>query len=452
MRSVFRRGIAAGFVIIVATSWAFAASAQTLLPGFNGAFYTNAFTAAKSVAMPFLLRQGYATIAGVTVTDSTLHHAGNAYVVHQTYQNGGMGYTVPASQYGAYGLSGVSAVWPYGLPDILFNPGTSSWDCIGDCVSYVMRVLAATGDTSTTGNAYLNLISTIKGANTTIFASKGYSATAYQLGAAFPTLGAGNINGWQYIAGNVVADSIDATNHAIRPTVGNYNGVAKGGFAAAQAGDVLAWSYPRTASYNGHLMILESTPQLLGFDSLKAYMPSQSTANINALMARFKVYAAPLFDCSGKKAHFRDSRQTVSGIGHGTVLVLTSHSGDVPQGFIFGAGNASGSRIDYDSIGVNVFAISVGRWKNSHATSMASWPATAPALHVFPNPVATMLYVTGNADGHICISDILGKIIITESIRKGEPLSIPFETAAAGIYGVRYDTDAATLFQKIEKQ
>ncbi len=363
-------------------SFALGARAQVLLPGYNAAFYPTALASAKGVAMPFLLRQGYATMSGVTVADSTLHYGASSYVVHQTYQNGGTGYTISNAQYGPYALNGMTKVWPYGIPNILYNPGVGAWDCIGDCVSYVVRVLSATGDTSTANNAYLNLQSVIKAANTTNIASRGYSSTAYQFGCAFPTLGAGNPTGWQYIAGNVLWDSVNATNHYYRSAVGTYTGLAKGGFANAQAGDVLAYSFPRTASYNGHLMILESPPQLLGFDSLKAFMPSQSTANINSLLAKYKVYAAPVFDCSGKKAHFRDSRQTVSGIGHGTILILTSIAGDVPKGFVFGVGSVSGSAIGYDTVGVNVFALSVGRWKGSGSGVAVQPIAQTPQLSV----------------------------------------------------------------------
>ncbi len=415
------------------------AHAQSFLPGYNTAFYANTLSAAKGIAQPFLLRQGYTTLSGVTVTDSTLHYGGVNYIVHQTYQNGGAGYKIAASQYGAYGITGISNVWPNGLPNVLYNPDSAAWFCIGDCVSYLMRVLSAAGDTTVANNAYLNLQSIVKAANTTPIASRGISSTAYELGCAFPTLGIGNPAGWQYIAGNVLWDSVDATNHYYRSTIGAYNGVAKGGFAAARAGDVLAYSFPRTASYNGHLMILESGPQLLNSDSLKTYMPTQSAANIAALLAKYKVYAVPVFDCSGKKAHFRDSRQTVSGVGHGTILILTSLSADVPKGFIFGAGSVSGSSINYDTVGVDVFALSVGRWKGGTATSVVQ--SSLPQLRIASNPVSGMLRIHADAGGRATIFNAAGIIVQRLTLSPYGEATADVSTLPAGTYFIMLRTE-----------
>ncbi len=433
-------------------AWGWRAGEQSLLPGYNAAFYPTALASAKGVAMPFLLRQGYAMMPGVTVTDSTLHYGASDLVVHQAYQNGGTGYTLSNTQYAAYGLSSMSKVWPYGLPNILYNPATNAWDCIGDCVSYVMRVLAATGDTSVANNAYLNLRSLIKSANTTNIASKGYSSTAYQLGCAFATLGAGDANGWQYIAGNVLWDSVDATNHYYKPTVGTYNGVAKGGFASAKAGDVLAYSFPRTASFNGHLMILESAPQLLGFDSLKAFMPAQSAANVNSLLAKYKVYAVPVFDCSGKKAHFRDSRQTVSGVGHGSILMLASITGDVPKGFIFGAGSVSGSTISCDTIGVDVFALSVGRWRSSASVSVEE-TVKSSELRAWPNPlIGEALNVWSEADGEATLLNAAAAPVATIKLQAAKQQSIYVGRLPPGAYFLQCQSRGRMSVSRLLKQ
>lgn len=409
-----------------------AAQAQ-LLPGYNSTYYPTLPLAAAGVAQPFLLRQGYARQAGVIVAGASLVYNGTTYAVNQGYQNGGSGYLVATASYAAYGLTAVRPVWPIGMPNVAYNPATPSFDGLGDCVSYVMRVLGATGDTSATGNAYRNLQRTVRAANTTLMAARGYLATAYELGAAFPTLGAGSATGWQYVAGNVVADSLNATNHALRPTVGTYNGVAKGGVAGAQAGDVLAWSYPRSASFNGHLMVLDAAPRLLGADSLRAFMPTQSLANVQALLARFRVYAVSLYDCSGQQAHFRDSRRTVSGIGHGTVLLLASPGGDVPQGFIFGTSGGTGRSIRYDSLGVNCFAIALGRWQGRTLGAAAAASAASP-LRVFPNPTHQTVSIELDAADDIRIFSATGQCVYTAAGQAGLPLPIDVSSLVPGLY------------------
>lgn len=405
-----------------------------LLPGYNSAYYPTVLQAAAGVAQPFLLRQGYMQQVGVTVSGAALVHNGTTYSVNQVYQNGGTGYLVAPTSYSAYGLGAVRPVWPIGMPNVAYNPANPSFDGLGDCVSYVMRVLGATGDTSATGNAYRSLQRTVRASNTTLMAARGYLATAYQLGAAFPTLGSGS-GGWQYVAGNVVADSLNATNHALRPTVGTYNGVAKGGVAGAQAGDVLAWSYPRSASFNGHLMILDAAPRPLGPDSLRAFMPTQSLANAQALLARFRVYAVSLYDCSGQLAHFRDSRRTVSGVGHGTVLLLASLSGDVPQGFIFGTSGGTGRKIRYDSLGTKCFAISLGRWQGRVLGAATGAPAAKP-LGVFPNPARQTVSVVAETADDIRIFSATGQCVYAAASQAGRPLPVDVSSLAPGLYFV----------------
>ena len=215
-------------------------------------------------------------------------------------------------------------------PNALYDAATGTFNAQVDCVGYLTRLLSVTGDTSAAGNAYLNLINTIHTAHTAPFAARGYVATAYEFAVAFPTLGTGSSAGWQYLSGNVEPGIIDTYNHTKVASLNTYNGVRKGGFAAAQASDVLAFGYSAASSSNGHIMVLEKSPQLMNADSLRSYFPAQSTQNITALLAARNVYAVSVFDCSGQQAHFRDSRVLYSGIGHGVLMLLTDKSDDAP--------------------------------------------------------------------------------------------------------------------------
>ena len=435
---------------------AIGASAQGigLLPGYNAALYPTVLAAAKGVATPFLLQQGYLQMTGVTVTDTTLHYGSAAYTVQELYQNPSAGYYLPAAQYGTYGISHFAGIWPQQFPFVLYDAAAQTYRGHADCVGYITRLLSATGDTTDAGNAYINLMNTVHGAATTLFAYRGYVATAYQFGAAFPTLGAGNLNGWQYIAGAVVADSINNYNHSVRPQLGAYNGVRKGGFANAQGGDMLAFSYSPSSSFNGHVMILEKAPALLSADSVKAYMPAQSSANITALRTKYKVYAVPVFDCSGQQAHFRDSRAAQSGIGHGTLLVLTAPADDAPQGYIFSAGQVSGSAIHYDTLGSGVYAISVGRWKTAAGTGIAAPGAASAFGLIYPNPAGDVLRCTFSQPftGTLEIVDAAGHMHRTMALRDASTATAELRGLPAGAYWLRASGAGGTMVRGFEKR
>jgi hypothetical protein len=241
------------------------------------------------------------------------------------------------------------------------------------------------GDTSTEGNAYLNIINTIRTQNYAPFAHKGYVATAYQFAVAFPTLPDSVTTGWQYISGNVEDSFINAYNHTIQSSVLTYNGVRKGNFALAQPGDVMAFGYSAASSSNGHFVILETEPQPLNLNSLSSYLPAQSANNLNGLLSRFNVYAVPVYDCSGLQAHFRDSRTQMSGIGHGTLIMLTNPADDAPMGYIFDTLQTEGNNLTYDSIGTHVYAISVGRFVTTGPTGLKQVFLNTP-LSIYPNP------------------------------------------------------------------
>ncbi|MFP5042744.1 hypothetical protein [Parasediminibacterium sp. JCM 36343] len=331
---------------------------------YNDTFYGSVLEAAKGIAEPFLLQQGYFTLSGLTVSGTNLIYGGVTYNTSQYYQNPTTGYYVPLSSYSTYGISNFSAVWPTQCPNA-FLDSTNTFNAYIDCVGYGTRLLSAVGNTTATGNAYLNLLNKIRTANTSVFAAKGYVATAYSFATAFPTITT-TTPGWLYISGNVVnTDTITAYNKTLRSTVGTYNGVRKGGFASSHAGDILAFGYGPSSSSNGHFMVMEDTPNLLDSAGLKVYYPSVSGTKIKSTLASYKMYAVPVFDDSGLGAHVNDSRTATSGIGHGTLLIATSLTDDAPLGYVFDiTGSPTSITIKLMTIANSVYAISVGRYSN----------------------------------------------------------------------------------------
>lgn len=426
-----------------------------LLPGYNSALYPTVLTAAKGVAKPFLLQQGYERMTGVTVTDTTLHTGTAHYKVEQLYQNPSAGYTLPAAQYAAYGITTFAALWPQQIPFVFYDAAAQTYRGHADCVGYMARLLSATGDTSSSGNAYINLMNTVHAAATTLFAYRGYVCTAYQLGAAFPTLSPTNPNGWQYVSGNVMTDSVNNYNHRYRPALGTYNGIRKGGFAQAQGGDVLAFSYSQASSFNGHAMVLERAPMLLSTDSIQAYMPSQSLSRITALQSRFRVYAVPVLDCSGQQAHFRDSRVLQSGIGQGTLLLLTDRIDDAPQGYIFSSGQVSGNTIRYDSLGAGVHAISVGRWKGGSGGLGVALPPIESLLEaLYPNPAGETLFVrfVKPISGTAQVVDGSGRVVNRQELNNATSAALPVKQLPGGWYWLRVSGPSGTIVRGFEKR
>jgi hypothetical protein len=84
---------------------------------------------------------------------------------------------------------------------------------------------------------------------------------------------------------------------------------------------------------------------------------------VQNLIDSFTVYAVAVYDCSGIQSHFDDSRRDMSGIGHGTLILLANRATDVPEGFIFGPNNSgNAAEVKRGTVGQGVYAISVGRW------------------------------------------------------------------------------------------
>ncbi|MFP5043025.1 cohesin domain-containing protein [Parasediminibacterium sp. JCM 36343] len=348
-------------------------SDTTIMPPFatttyNDTFYNTVLQAAKGIAQPFLLQQGYFSLPGVTVVDTSLVYKGVKYPTSEKYLNPATGYYLASSLYGTYGISNFSTVWPNRCPNAFYTTTTKTFTANIDCVGYGTRLLSAVGGTASANNPYLNLINRITANNYAPIANKGYVATAYQFAVAFPTLRSTPVPGWQYISGNVEDSTINAYDQTIDKTLKTYNGLRKGGFSLCKSGDVLAFGYGPVASSNGHFMILENKPIALDATTLKPYYPKETAKKLKAFVAKHKVYAVNVFDDSGQDAHFNDSRKNNSGIGHGTVLIVTDTLDDAPVGFMFsGSTNISYTPLDTS----HTYAISVGRF-----TSKAQLPTT----------------------------------------------------------------------------
>lgn len=278
-------------------------------------------------------------------------------------------YYVDKTQYGNFGISLFAAIWPQKIPYAFFNSADSTFTSQIDCVGYGTRLLSAVGDATAANNAYLNLMDTIRARKSAPFAGRGYVAMAYQFAVAFPTL-TGN-GQWQYISGNVAVDSIISYNRKLsKDAITTYSGVKKGNFQMAQPGDILSFGYGPSSKDNGHFMVIAHSPVLLNADSLSLYFKNKSMDTINNLLASYNAYGVPVFDCSGTYAHFFDSRTKMSGIGHGTLVILTSKQENVPMGFVFGPEQASDSSyIGRGLVGKQAYAISVGRFTPVKATA-----------------------------------------------------------------------------------
>ena len=422
---------------------------DSLIPNYNGTFYASVLPAAKGVAMPFLINQKYEHIAGASVADSTINYAGSHYHIHNYYMNPATNYYVASSQYSAYSISSFSSIWPTQCPNILYKGSDTSFNAQSDCVGYLTRLLSVTGNTTTTGNAYLNIINKVHADNTSHFAAVGYVSTAYSFAVAFPTFSTGVSSGWQYVAGNIESSEINTYNHTIQSSLGTYNGVRKGGFAQALPGDILAFGYSASSSSNGHVMVMETSPQLLTHDSLPNYFPTQTLAQATALLSTYHIYSMPVFDCSGKMAHFKDSRKLTSGIGHGKLLLLTALADDAPMGFIFDTSQVTGTTLHYDTLGSSVYAISVGRFVNTSTTDISQSSKLNPQISIYPNPnngTFTIEPFTSTKQS-MQMYDINGKLVLSQPINGTTTIDV--NSLNEGIYSIHIISNEGIVNKRV---
>ncbi|HAX49801.1 MAG TPA: T9SS type A sorting domain-containing protein [Ignavibacteria bacterium] len=424
-----------------------ATSYSQLLPGYNTAFSEDVLSSAESIAMPFLLQQGVKVMPGVQIyNDTMLLYQGKVYRLTNIYQNpepgNSNGYYIEYSSYGEYGINIFSNVWHINFPRVIYSHADSTFYSMADCVGFGTRVLSAIGDTTQNGNAYLSLIKTIKDANTTMMAVRGYVASAYELGAAFPTLPDNDPSGWSYVSGNVIADSIDAYNHRVHPALGKYNGRIKGGFNNCEAGDILEFSYAPGGESNGHFMVMSSQPYTVNFDTLKHFYPNVSDTSITLFLNTYDVYAVPVYDCSGKEAHFHDSRLYSSGIGHGILWILTEKTEGIPVGLIFKTPGQNVVEINAQMISpLHTWAISVGRYRGKiSGTGYNGHELTPKGYRLeqnYPNPfnpqTSINFTIPSGSIVKLSVFDVLGREVAS-------PVN---EYRAAGSYDVSFD--AASL-------
>lgn len=340
---------------------------------YNNTFYPSVLEAAKGVAQPFLLQQGYLKIPGVTVNDTNLIYEGESYHVFQQYWNPAKDpakayhkYTIKEAEYSKYNAGNLLDVWPKSCPNALYDTATKTFNATIDCVGYGSRLLGAVGDGTSGNNAYVELINQVKAVNTAVISAKGHVSTAYSFATVFPSLRTKEGKGWTYIAGSVDAPAVDEYNHTKSNKLGKYDGVRKGGFANSIAGDVLCFGNGPGTKFNGHFMVIASKPRLLDADGLRYYYPNVVDGIIRDTLQAYRIYAVPVFDDSGLEAHFDDSRHRASGIGHGTVLVVTSPTDDAPIGIITKASKKENKitiRMVSENKSTSMYALSVARYK-----------------------------------------------------------------------------------------
>jgi len=428
---------------------------DTLLHGYNSKIYPSVISAAEDIAMPYLIDEHYISYPNATAKDSTITYYSLKYHVHNYYLNPTTGYYIASSLYTTYGINVFSKIWPTQIPNIFFKAADTSFYCYSDCVGYLTRLLSAAGDTTATGNAYTNIMNTVRGVNTSPFAAKGYVATAYEFAAAFPTLPTKVTSGWQYICGNVEADSVNAYNHVLRTSINSYNGVRQGGFALSQTGDVLAFGYSASQSSNGHIMVMEKSPQLLTNTTLAAFFPAKSLASAKALLKKHHIYSVPVFDCSGLQAHFQDSRTLTSGIGHGTLLVYTDTTDDAPMGFVFDTLQANYNPIHTDTLGSAVYVISVGRFINGSLTGMPTMGNINQSIRAYPNPGNSELNIVlpENTKGIIEIYTTDGKFILEQNTISSL-LKLNTQNWPRGLYIIKYlpDNGSRSILKWVKEQ
>jgi hypothetical protein len=318
---------------------------------YNSDYFPAVYDAALAIASPFLVQQQNQTIEGVTISGNQAEYNGNTFTVHTDYINPGNGYYIPTPP-------AFTHVWQtQQFPNAAFDGNTNTFTATIDCVGFGSRVLVATADSPNNPqtNAFCIFHSQVD-FNAMHFASPGWVPTAFEFAIAIPCLLQGR---WSYVAGSVNTTAIQSQESTDK----DYNGLAKGGFSGAQAGDIVCLAYEDAGS-NGHFMVLTATPQPADL-SLFTDLPSFVT----------NAYTISVYDstASGFSLHFNDSRlndnDSGCGVGYGQLYFFTN-DGDEPVGFIFGP-SGSGMEEAHFLYGLMplvpkqllVAAISVGRFQ-----------------------------------------------------------------------------------------
>ena len=307
--------------------------------GYNDSFYNSVLEAAIGIAQPFLLQQGYFKMPGVTVVDTSLVYNGVTYPTSNLYYTprttGSDGFYIASSSYKNYGVSDFSSIWPTECPNIFFD-NKNTFHSSTDCIGYGSRVLASVGGQTATDNAYLLFANAILKAKICHLAAIGHAPDSYEMASSFATLQTTPAQGWEYISGNVLFTLMNTYNHSLDNTLGTYTGVRKGGFGLSKAGDILCLGDGPLSSNNGHTMVMATNPIPLNATTFKTFFSSLSSSKTNAFIKANNVYQVNVYDdCNN--LHYNDSRATVklTGIGYGTILVVTDTADDAPIGYFF---------------------------------------------------------------------------------------------------------------------
>lgn len=307
---------------------------------YNDSFYTSILSAAEGIAQPFLLQQGYITFPGVTVVDTSLVYNGVKYLTSNVYYTprtiSRTGFYISSADYPYYGVTNFSSIWSKECPNIFYDTAQKLFHTSTDCIGYGIRVIAAVGGTSSANNAYLKFANAILKAKICHLAPLGHAPDSYEMAAAFATLQTTTVDGWQYVSGNGLFTDMNTYNHTLDNTLGTYIGGRKGGFALANAGDMLCFGDGPSSSSNGHTMVIAKSPIKLNAAGLKTFFPTLSSSKINAFIAKHNTYQVNIYDdCD--HLHYNDTRaiSKITGVGYGTILIVTDTLDDAPVGYFF---------------------------------------------------------------------------------------------------------------------
>ena len=317
----------------------------TVIPPFatssyNDSFYNSVLSAAAGIAQPFLLQQGYLTMPGVTVVDTSLIFNGKKYLTSNVYYTprttSRIGFYISSTDYPYYGVANFSSIWSKECPNIFYDTIQKLFHTSTDCIGFGIRVISAVGGTSSANNAYLKFANAILKAKICHLAAVGHAPDSYEMATSFATLPSTPINGWEYISGNGLFTDINTYNHTLDNTLGTYTGVRKGGFGLAKAGDILCFGDGPLSTNNGHTMIFADAPIKLSASGLKTFFTTLSSSKINSFIAKHTTYQVNVYDdCDN--LHYNDSRTKsgITGIGYGTILIVTDTLDDAPIGYFF---------------------------------------------------------------------------------------------------------------------
>jgi len=350
---------------------------------YNDSFYSSTLSAAEGIAQPFLLQQGYLTLPGVTVIDTSLVYNGIKYLTSNVYFTprtiSRTGFYISSTDYPYYGITNFSSIWSKECPNIFFDTSKNLFHTSTDCIGYGVRVIAAVGGTSAATNAYLKFANAILKAKICHLAPLGHAPDSYEMAAAFATLPSTAVAGWQYISGNGLYTYMNTYNHTLDNTLGDYTGTRKGGFGWAKAGDLLCFGDGPNSSSNGHTMIMASDPIKLTATSLKTFFPTLSSSKINTFISKHTTYQVNIYDdCD--HLHFNDSRavSNITGVGYGTILIVTDTVDDAPVGYFF----TPSTSLNYTALDTNkTYAICVARYTNPTQLPVSNESFTADVIN-----------------------------------------------------------------------